>query len=187
MNRTIQHILTFSFIILLCAENSFGQEDYLAEKLKPIKTNFQKINNRTNWTEIKKIELWESTEGGQATFYFFKDSIKKIVVRTFGETFQKIDEYYTFNGQVSFSYEKTYKYNRPIGWDSKKMKEMGDDELWDFNKSEIIEERSYYRNNTSVDNYLDYPCRIGVSSNLYLAIYSSFSIHLFELLDFQSI
>ena len=123
MNRTVKHILTFSLIFFLYISNSFGQEKYLEEKLNPIKNNFQRINNRTTWTKIEKIELWETTEGGQATFYFLKDSIKKVVVRQFGETFQKVDEYYILNGEVSFVFEKTCKYNRPIGWDSKKMKE----------------------------------------------------------------
>mgnify|MGYP000467570392 FL=1 len=47
---------------------------------------------------------------------------------------------------MSFVYEKNYKYNRPLFYDVKAMKENNDTEAFDFDKSEITENRSYFVN-----------------------------------------
>lgn len=130
-------------------EESHNEEDaivndYLTEELKPIRENFKRINSITNWTLIDKKELWETTEGGEVHFYYTNDKLEKIIARNFGEMFQKLTEYYLLDNELSFVFEKSFKYNRPIDWDSTKMKEMGDNEVLDFEKSEIIEDRSYF-------------------------------------------
>lgn len=130
-------------------KETFNQVDntvneYLIEKLKPIRANFKRINSITNWTKIDKKELWETTEGGEAKFYYLNKQLEKITTRHYGETFQHLTEYYLEIGQLSFVLEKTYKYNRPIYYDSATMKEDNDTEDFNFEKSEIIEERSYF-------------------------------------------
>lgn len=117
----------------------------IEEPLAVIRANFSKINNISDWSSIKKVELMESTEGGEADFYFQEDSLRKIVVHTYGETFQRIREYYLLDGQLSFVFTKHYNYNRPIYWDSISIKEFDDDEVFDMDKSEIIEERNYFQ------------------------------------------
>lgn len=128
---------------------SFRQEDtayneYLAAKLKPIRENFNRINSISIWTSVDKKELEETTEGGEATFYYSNGILEKIVTRHFGESFQQLTEYYLLNGQLSFVFEKSYKYNRPIYYDSNSMRENNDTQSFDFDKSEIIEDRSYF-------------------------------------------
>ena len=128
---------------------TFQQEDtvyneYLADRLKPIRENFKRINSIAKWTSTEKKELEESTEGGEATFYYSTGVLEKIVIRHFGETFQQLTEYYLLKGQLSFVFEKSYKYNRPIYYDSTSMKENNDKEAFDFEKSEILEDRSYF-------------------------------------------
>ena len=118
--------------------------EYLVETLKPIRDNFKRINSIAKWTSTIKKELDESTEGGEATFYYSNGNLEKIVTRHFGETFQQLTEYYLLNNQLSFVFEKSYKYNRPIYYDSTTMKENKDNESFDFDKSEIIEDRSYF-------------------------------------------
>lgn len=130
-------------------KETFNQEDYTVneyflERLKPIRKNFKRINSITNWTTIDKKELWETTESGEATFYYLDKQLEKITTRHFGETFQQLTEYYLKNGQLSFVLEKSYKYNRPIYHDSALMKESYDTVTFDFEKSEIIEDRSYF-------------------------------------------
>ena len=130
---------------------SLKQEDlavneYLTNELKPIRENFKRLNSIENWTQIKVIELWESTEGGEAKYYFQNKNLEKIITRHFGETFQKLTEYYLKDGKLSFVFEKSYKYNRPIYYDSSAKEENNDTEEFDFEKSEIIEERSYFNN-----------------------------------------
>lgn len=92
--------------------------EYLTERLKPIRKNFKRINSIAKWTSTYNKELDESTEGGEATCYFSDGVLEKIVTRHFGETFQQLTEYYLLNGQLSFVFEKSYKYNRPIYFDS---------------------------------------------------------------------
>ncbi len=130
-------------------KEAFQQEDtayneYLSGRLKPIRENFKRINSISKWTSIDKKELDKSTEGGQATFYYSSRTLEKVVTRHFGETFQQLTEYYLLNGQLSFVFEKSYKYNRPIYYDSTSMKENSDNQAFDFDKSEIIEDRSYF-------------------------------------------
>lgn len=130
---------------------AFNQEDspvndYLADRLKPIRENFKKINSITNWISIHTEELSESTEGGEAKYYYLNEKLEKIVARHYGESFQLLTEYYLLNGQLSFVFEKKYKYNRPLYYDKAVMEENNDSEMFDFDKSEIIENRSYFEN-----------------------------------------
>ena len=132
-------------------KETFNQEDlpvneYFTERLKPIRANFKRINSTENWTTIKTKDIWETTEGGEAKFYYLNRQLEKITTRHFGETFQFLTEYYLLKGQLSFVFEKSYKYNRPIYHDSTAMMEMNDSETFDFEKSEIIEDRSYFDN-----------------------------------------
>ena len=127
-------------------KETFNQEDfpvneYLTEKLKPIRDNFKRINSIPKWTIIKTKDIWETTEGGEAKFYYLNGQLEKITTRHFGETFQLLAEYYLLKGQLSFVFEKSYKYNRPFYQDSTT---MNDTETFDFEKSEIIEDRSYF-------------------------------------------
>jgi len=132
-------------------KETFNEEDlpvneYLTDRLKPIRANFKRINSITNWTSIDTEELSESTEGGEAKFYYQNGQLEKIVTRHYGESFQLLTEYFLLNGQLSFVFEKRYKYNRPLYYDTTAMKENNDSEAFDFDKSEIIENRSYFEN-----------------------------------------
>lgn len=127
-------------------EEDLPANDYLTDRLKPIRENFKRINSITNWTSIDTEELSESTEGGEAKFYYQNGQLEKIVTRHYGETFQLLTEYYLLNGQLSFVFEKRHKYNRPMYYNTTAMKENNDTEAFDFDKSEIIENRSYFDN-----------------------------------------
>lgn len=132
-------------------KETFNEEDlpvneFLTERLKPIRENFKRINSTTNWTSIDTKELWETTEGGEAKFYYQNEQLEKVVTRHFGEMGQSLTEYYLLNGKLSFVFKKSYKYNRPITWNKTAMKENNDTETFDFEKSEIEENRSYFEN-----------------------------------------
>jgi hypothetical protein len=118
--------------------------EYRVERLKPIRENFKRINSIAKWTSTDTIELEESTEGGEAIFYYSNGNLEKIIARHYGETFQQLTEYYLLNGQLSFVFDKTLKYNRPITYDSASMKENKDDQTFDMKKSTIEEDRSYF-------------------------------------------
>lgn len=55
----------------------------------------------------KTAGSFESTEGGEAKYYYQKNKLEKIITRIFGESGQILTEYYLLNGQLSFVYEKT--------------------------------------------------------------------------------
>lgn len=119
----------------------------LKNRIKPIQANFKRINSVTKWTAVKKKDIeGESAEGGEATFYYTDEGLQKVIAKHYGEIGQKLTEYYLLNGQLSFVFEKDYKYNRPLFYDTKAMKENNDTEAFDFNKSEVITTRNYFEN-----------------------------------------
>jgi hypothetical protein len=132
--------------------------EYLLSKLKPIRENFKRINSIRKWSSVVTKDNNESTEGGEVKFYYLNGSLQKVIARQFGETFQNLNEYYLLDGKLSFVLEKSYKYNRPIYYDSTVMKENKDTETFNFNKSEIIEDRSYFQNGKMIHQISNQDC-----------------------------
>lgn len=132
-------------------QEPFNEEDmltgeYLTDKLQPVRDNFKRINAIRNWTAIDTVALSESTEGGEARYYYRNGQLEKIVARYYGETFRLLAAYYLLDGQLSFVFEKRHQYNRPLYYDTIAMQENNDTEAFDFNQSAIIEDRSYFEN-----------------------------------------
>jgi len=139
-------------------ETDSPANEYLFQELKPIRANFKRINSIEHWNHIKTLELWETTEGGEALLYECNGILEKIITRQYGETFQLLTEYYLLNGKPSFVLEKSYRYNRPMYYDSIAMKEMNDNETFDFEKSEILEDRSYFENGQLIHQINNQDC-----------------------------
>jgi len=102
-------------------EDDIIVDEFPTKRLTPIQENFKRINSRSDWTSIDTKDLWESTEGGEAKYYYEDESLEKIVTRNYGEMGQTISEYYVFEGKLSFVFERSYTYNRPFYWDTLKM------------------------------------------------------------------
>jgi hypothetical protein len=130
----------------------------LQNRLKPIKDNFERINAIKKWTSIKKKDLYESTEGGEADYYYSGNKLEKIVAIYFGEGGKTIAEYYILNGQLSFVLESSEMYNRPTYADSVFMKEHNDTTVFDASKSEIMECRFYFENGVIIHNTNNQDC-----------------------------
>jgi hypothetical protein len=147
--------------ILIHASKNMTDEDYkeyLTLELKPIRANFKRINSIEKWDVIDSIEIWESNEGGHANFFYSNGVLEKVLVRHFGETYQDLTEYYLLNGQLSFTFEKQSKYNRPLLYDSASMIENNDDQVWDYDKSEIHEFRNYFYNGKLIRQLYNQDC-----------------------------
>jgi hypothetical protein len=147
-NQNLKRMLCY-IVIVLAPMAMFAQKVSTLEKqLEPIQENFKRINSIENWSLIDKKELWETifetVEGGEAHFYYLDKQLEKIITYQFGETFQVITEYYLLNKQLSFVFQKKYKYNRLVYYDLEMMEENNDSEMFDFEKSEIIEFRYYF-------------------------------------------
>jgi len=125
-------------------EQDLVLNDYMKEQLEPIRANFKRINSKNDWSLVLQKDLYQSTEGGYVCFYYFNDKIEKIVERNFGESGQNLSEFYLLNGELSFVLERSYNYNRPLFYDSTSMKKNNDTEAFDFEQSEIAEDRSYF-------------------------------------------
>ena len=121
-----------------------GEKESMTYGINSIRNNFKRINAINQWTAISQKELSESVEGGVAKFYYQEKKLEKIVARHYGETYQEISEYYLQDGQLSFVLEKTYRYNRPMYYDSAAMKANNDTEIFNFDKSTIMEDRFYF-------------------------------------------
>lgn len=117
---------------------------YHTERLKLIRENCRRINLITNWSAVKTEELSETTEGGEATYYYQNGRLEKITTQNFGETFQQLREYYLMDRQLCFVFEKSFQYNRPMYYDTTAMKDNNDTEAFDMDKSKITESRSYF-------------------------------------------
>ncbi|MFT3949504.1 MAG: hypothetical protein QM763_21250 [Agriterribacter sp.] len=138
-------------------ENDFPANDFLRDTLESIRANFKRISSITNWNTIDTKDM-DAGEGGEAKFYYKDGRMEKIVVRQLGETFQQLTEYYLLDNKLSFVFEKTYRYNRPIYYDSTAMKENNDTEAFDFKKSTITEDRSYFINNKLIHQINNEDC-----------------------------
>ena len=158
-NQTKQFELLDTTVLTVSTNvnDELGSE-YLFEKLKPIRENFKRINSIQKWDSIVNIETWESTEGGRVAFYYSKSTLEKVIVRQLGETYQLLIEYYLHDEMLSFAFEKSFEYNRPIDWDSAKMIEFNDNQVWDFDKSEISETRNYFENGILLRQLFNQDC-----------------------------
>lgn len=126
-------------------KNDTEDNGSLENRLKPIRSNFKRINSIKKWTIIEKRDVeGESAEGGEAVFYEQKGKLEKITARLYGEMGQVFIEYYLLDGKLSFVFEKNYHYNRPLYYNEKAMKENNDTEAFDFKKSKITENRNYF-------------------------------------------
>ncbi|UAY51986.1 hypothetical protein [Ferruginibacter albus] len=139
-------------------EEDFVENEYLIKDLEPIRKNFKRLNSIAKWDSVIVKDIWLSIEGGEAKYYYSKKKLRKIIARYYGETYQNLSEYYLLNNKLSFVFEKNYKYNRPLYYDSLVMKENGDNEVWDLGKSEITETRSYFKNGKLIHQISSQDC-----------------------------
>ena len=134
--------------------------EFLSEKLKPIRENFKRINSisKANWSSIVTQDLEGTNEGGEVTYYHWNNLLDKIVTKEYGETFQVLTEYYLLKGKLSFVYQKALKYNRPIYHDFIAMKELNDNDTFNIDKSDIEETRNYFENGKLINQISNQDC-----------------------------
>lgn len=123
-------------------------ENVPASRLRVIRANFQRLNAVRRWDKVLKRERYNSTEGGEAAYYYLAGRLAKVEAWDFGETGKWLAEYYLQpDGQLSFVYEKAYSYNRPFYYDSATARQVGDKEEFDQDESRVEETRSYFQLN----------------------------------------
>lgn len=135
-------------------------------EIRSVKSNFKRINAIGKWTQIVKKDLEDSAEGGELVFYYLNGQLEKMATRQFGEHFQVLAEYYLLNGSVSFVIERTITYNRPIYYDSIAMKANNDNQVFDIEKSEWNDIRSYFADGKLIQQFNNFNRVVIDSTNL---------------------
>ncbi|MFK7757258.1 MAG: hypothetical protein AB8B53_10045 [Flavobacteriales bacterium] len=72
------------------------------------------------------------------------------------------------DGELSFVLDKSLRYNRPLYWDTRARDNNNDDQVFDFEKSEITETRSYFKDALLIDQLNSEDCEAPYSEE-YLA------------------
>ena len=135
-------ILTFSvlFSCVLVAQS-------VDSRIKSIGCLYQDIENNIEAYDTTMINIWdESTEGGQGVAFYYGNEIVLIQVNWLSETGRRQIKYCYNKEQLCYSLEQVFKYNRPIYWNEEFAKEMGDNEVFDPDKTEITESKFYFNN-----------------------------------------
>ncbi len=149
MKRT-NVLLTFLFVAL-----NFVMGQSNDSIIKDIRSNYTEIRTHLETCSFLTTEVMgESTEGGEAKAYFDSEKLKLIEVVLYGETGKYAVEYYFNNGLLFFSFEQHFTYNRPIYWDKKMAEEYNDSEVFNPEKTIIIEDR-YYFNEEKLIRWID--------------------------------
>lgn len=101
------------------SDSNNAPKDTVQSKQNPplvdaIQQQVDKIQAIKSWTEVKKKELMETTEGGEAIFHFLNGKLLKITTKEYGETFDATTEYYLNDDKLIYVYQKTSQYNQII-------------------------------------------------------------------------
>jgi len=140
--KKILTILTF-FVFTIGIINAQTQDSLIND----IRAKYKNIkNNLSNYNNVKK-DIWgESTEGGEGIAYYDKNDIKLIVLKWFGESGKRIIEYYFDRNKLIFAFDRNFRYNVPIYMDKANAKKNGFTEYFDPEKTIILEDRYYFKN-----------------------------------------
>ena len=104
-----------TIVLLFSFQTFFAQTE---KQIAAIRTEVAAIEKgATNYT--RKINNVEdiSLEGTEAIYFTEKTSLKKIISKMYGETFNATGEFYYRDGQLIFAFLKHSKYDMQIGMD----------------------------------------------------------------------
>ena len=88
-----------------------------------------------------------STEGGEATAYLKEDEIKKMNCVLYGESGKRFLSFYYEANLLIFVLDTRYRYNVPMYWNAEMATEYGVDAFFDEAKTNIEENRYYFKDN----------------------------------------
>jgi len=134
-------------LLLLCGSLVMGQS--IEEDIETISKTYAQIEANLKKHASKQINVDnQSTEGGEAIGYFDGKTLKKMDVSLLGETGKNFYSFYYSDDKLIFALFTRHQYNAPFYFDKKMAKEYGVDEFFDESKTEILENRYYFKKNT---------------------------------------
>jgi hypothetical protein len=135
----------FCLLFLLTSLSSVICQERNAERIKPIRANFIKINAKKDWKKVLSLDLLDGDSG--SVFYYSKNGLEKLIHTNFGESGKLITEYYLLSGKLSFVSEREFRYNYPA-----MTKE------YDPKKTNIEHTKYYFENGKAFDVVSDQDC-----------------------------
>lgn len=130
-------IFLSSFIADKCMALESQQLLLKSDSLKAvsdIKKQFYEINsNCSSFSMIEKNIYNETSEGAYIIAFYKIDELKKIIATYYGEMGKSEYEYYFYNGEVIFIYNRELIYDRPIYIDGFKIKTIEDNRYYFYN------------------------------------------------------
>ena len=134
-------------LILILLINNFLFAQNKDSLVNDIQIKYTEIRANLSSYDTTMIEIWEeSTEGGKTTAYYDNGDLKLIEVVWFGEMGKRQIDYYFWNGILIYVFDLDFEYNRPIYWNKKTAKEDCDNEVFDYKKTIVKEDRYYFIN-----------------------------------------
>lgn len=113
--------------------------------IRYIREQFKKINEQAGTTAPKTFTIDEG-EGGEVSIYTADSRMVKVTATFYGETGKLIEDYYFDDQGLIFVFVQEFSYNRPIYYDKEVAKKNEDDEWFDESKTEVEENRYYFKN-----------------------------------------
>ena len=122
-----------------------------SSSIKNITNEVVKINYNLDNFEKEDFDSYEfATEGTSGNIFFENNEIRKMHLEYFGETGKLIEDYYLKNGDLILIQQENYIYNAPIFVDSTMAIELGYQEGFNPDLTNIIEDKFYFNNNKMV-------------------------------------
>ena len=135
-------------LLITLSTQAFSQADV---EVANIRKNYQKISSTKKWTRVDSIELEQSTDGGVLFLFYQGDTLKMMKEYNYGEHGKGLTEYYVLNNQLILVYDKEYSYNRPYYWDSTKMRENKNNQVYDPKKTKVDINRFYFNKGKMIE------------------------------------
>lgn len=183
--KNISVILFFILFLSLPKVVSGQEQEYMKTELNSIREQVKQINS-IPWTNVTKIDLSETTEGGEITLYEYNGNINKITIQEFGKMAQSTDEFYLIDSIMIYAFEQLIEYNVPMYYDSTRAAKDEVTEWFNLEKSKFTEERSYFLNGKLIRQVNNQDCGSPFSEDYLMNEQIRIYKYAFELLNLKN-
>ena len=123
--------------------------------VEDVKTEYELIQkDMPKYEKVTVPDNGNTTEGGEAVYYYENKRLKVIVAGYFGETGKSHEEVYFGDNYPIFVYKERHVYNAPAT-----------DKKFNEKKTKVYQERYYFDSNKNLIRYIDEKGKIIVSGD----------------------
>ena len=114
------------------------RSETMEEVLLRIRKEYARVNADSGRMRVVRENLeGPSEQGGKITRYYDGDTLRKAILVFYGETGKTIIDYYFFNRQLFFSFERNTWYDKPMSAKGAKVTKEEENRLY-FDKQKLI-------------------------------------------------